>query len=157
MATDHYCVFEVDSEFFAASATQIREITSKPDYAKAPCSSPILAGLWHEGSEFVPVLRIPFQIGEPQNETQLLVVHGQSGRWGLLVEQVHTIESIDCSQGGPQDEWATALIGMSIWKGNSVRVLNLDGLYRLAEDRLQLEWSVLGVGDELRPAVGDRV
>ena len=68
MATDHYCVFEVDSEFFAASATQIREITSKPDYAKAPCSSPILAGLWHEGSEFVPVLRIPFQIGEPQNE-----------------------------------------------------------------------------------------
>ena len=142
-AIDHYCVFEVAGELFAASATQIREITSKPDYAKVPCGNTALAGLWHEGSEFLPVLRLPFQGKCPAHETQLLVVHGPHGRWGLLVDHVHAVATIECTHGADTSdiEWSTAMLGMSTWDGRSVRVLNLDGVYRLTEQMLENDWN----------------
>lgn len=143
-ASNHYCIFQVAGDFFAAAATQIREITSKPGYATAPCSSSVLAGVWHEGSEFLPMLRLPFQANsDPDNETHVLVIHGPFGRWGLLVDHVHNIATIECSQGNEacNNEWSTALMGMSTWNGQSVRVLNLDGLYRLSEEMLEYDWT----------------
>lgn len=143
-ATDHYCVFDVAGEVFAASAMQIREITSKPDYAKVPGASLLFAGLWHEGSEFLPMLRLPFQSEcHPERETQVLIVHGPHGRWCLLVDQVHTVATIECSHHGDASntEWSSAMLGMSTWEGRSVRVLNLDGLYRLSEQLIESGWN----------------
>ena len=138
MSGEHFCIFESGENFFAAPATHVGEITSAPNYAKVPGMSGALAGLWHEGSEFLPVLRIPGQKVSPERETQVLIVHGAGGRWGLLVERVHNIEVIECSQTTPGEngEWSAALMGMSTWNGHSVRVLNLEGLYRLAESEL---------------------
>ena len=138
MSGEHFCIFEVGENFFAAPASQVREITTIPKYAKVPCDIPVLAGLWHEGSEFLPVLRIPGQEVSPELETQVLIAHSPGGRWGLLVERVHNVEVIECSQttAGALGEWSSALMGMSTWKGNSVRVLSLDGFYRMAEMQL---------------------
>lgn len=143
MTADQFCVFEVAQHYYAVSATQIREITAKPDFSKAPCSTLMLAGIWHEGSEFLPVLRMPFQSSISEKESQVLVIHGQNGRWALLVDQVHNIVPLECSQGnqGESNEWNAALQGMATWKGRPVRVMNLDGLYRLIEAQLQDEWN----------------
>lgn len=143
MSIDQYCVFEVAQHYYAVSATQIREITAKPDFSRAPCANLMLAGIWHEGSEFLPVLRMPFQSSASENESQVLVIHGQHGRWALLVDRVHNIEPLECSQArhGEDNQWHAALQGMSTWKGKPVRVVNLDGLYRLIEGQLQDEWN----------------
>ena len=142
-AADHFCVFEFATEFFAVSAKQIREIRSKPNFALVPGVAHVLAGLWHEGSEFVPVLRLPIShSATTPSESQMAVIHGASGRWALLVDQVHNIEEIECSQGGVGiDNAETFVMGMSTWKGHSVRVLSLDAIYRSAEASLRQDWA----------------
>lgn len=133
--SDHFCVFEVGQEFFAVSAQHIREVTATPDFARVPCRSEALAGLWHEGSEFVPVLRVPLGDLKPGRESQILVIHATS-RWALLVDQVHCIHPIECSQGSATAD-GTAVMGMSTWNDHSVRVLNLEAIYRLVEATLE--------------------
>lgn len=143
-AGNHYCIFEVNQATFALSATPIREITSKPIYSRPPCAGSTLAGLWHEGSEFLPILRLPFQSEiHPDQETQVLIIDGPHGHWGLLVGQVLTVAEIEYSQGSdPRDtEWSTAMLGMSSWDGRSVRVLHPDGVYRLSEQMLKRDWN----------------
>lgn len=141
VASNHFCIFEVGKEFFAAAAKQIREVTSKPSFAAVPGVAPVVAGLWHEGSEFVPVLRLPFLRSEnSHHESQILVVHGAAGRWALLVDQVHNIAAIEVSRGGGETGQPSVVMGMSQWNGHSVRVVNLDALYRSAEEGLQQHW-----------------
>lgn len=143
-AANHYCVFEAGGEFFAAAAAHVREVTARPSYAKAPCPSRVLAGVWHEGTEFLPVLRLPFASATAAGaERQVLVVQCPAGRWGLLADQVHNIAAIECSLGDQSNgsEWSQAVMGMSTWQGKSVRVLDLDGLYRVFEEVLKAEWS----------------
>lgn len=139
-APNHFCIFGVGDSTFAASATQIREIASKPDYSAIPCKSANLAGLWHEGTEFLPIIRLPFQSDlRPDRETQVLVIDSLQGHWGLLVDQVITVAEIDYAVAGEtnESEWSSAVLGMATWENRSVRVLQLDAVYRITEQILK--------------------
>ena len=68
--------------------------------------------------------------------------------WGLLIDQVHGIESLECLQDaeGYCDDWSTAVMGTSTLKDQKdqvVRILNPVGLYRLAEQMLKRDWTDL--------------
>lgn len=139
-APNHFCIFAIGDSTFAASATQIREIVSKPDYSRFPCNSANLAGLWHEGTEFLPIIRLPFQHDlQPDRETQVLVIDGMQGHWGLLVDQVLTVAEIEYTVGNEtgETERSSAVMGMATWSDRSVRVLQLDAVYRLTEQTVK--------------------
>ena len=149
---DRYCVFQIGGMWFAITATQIREVTPRPELARIPRASDVLAGLWHEGSEFLPVLRLPSRTSRkpsdvvssgPAHELKTLVLHGPNGPWGLLIDEVHGIESLECSHDAEVycDDWSTAVMGTSAWQGDVVRILSPDGLYRLAEQILKRTWA----------------
>ena len=139
---DHHCIFEVAGEFFSTPAIQIREIVAKPRYSKVPCANTLIAGLWHEGSEFIPLIRLPFQDGfDPSSESQVLVVNNATTAWGLLVDKVLTIAPIECSTATDDgdSEIRQVLKGKSIWEGRSLRVVDLSVIYLMIAKTLELE------------------
>lgn len=150
---EKYCVFLTGGLWFALPATSIREVAGRPTLAMVPRSNSVLAGLCHEGSEFLPVLRLPSRASVPSHssEQQMLVLHGPNGVWALVIDQVHGIESLECSHDaeGYCDDWSTAVMGTSTWNEHIVRVLNPDGLYRLAEQMLKRDWMELSTSTTL--------
>ncbi len=151
---EYYCVFLTGGVWFAIPAKVIREVAGRPTLATVPRSDPVLAGICHEGGEFIPVLRLPSRAGADLNrpsresDEQMLVLYGPNGAWGLLIDQVHGIESLECLQDaeGYCDDWSTAVMGTSTLKDQKdqvVRILNPDGLYRLAEQMLKRDWTDL--------------
>jgi len=150
---EKYCVFLTGGIWFALSATMIREVAGRPTLAIVPRSNPVLAGLCHEGSEFLPVLRLPSRASQPSHasEQKMLILHGPNGAWALLIDEVHGIESLECSHDteGYFDDWSTAVMGTSTWNKQFVRILNPDGLYRLAEQMLQRDWAELSTSTTL--------
>ena len=81
----------------------------------------------------------------------MLVLHGPNGDWALLIDQVHGIESLECSLDaeGYCDDWSTAVMGTSTLNEQIVRILNADGLYRLAEQMLKRDWEELSTSTTL--------
>ncbi len=150
---EKYCVFVTGGTWFAFPATSIREVAGRPTLAIVPRSNPVLAGLCHEGSEFLPVLRLPSRASHASHssEQKMLVLNGPNGAWALLIDQVHGIESLECSHDaeGYFDDWSTAVMGTSTLNDNFVRILNPDGLYRLAEQMLQRDWAELSTSTTL--------
>ena len=144
-----YCVFSVGGVVFALPATQIREVAARPTLATVPRANSALAGLCHEGSEFLPVLRLPSRTSDhlassrDSSEQQMLVLHGPNGAWALLIDQVLGIESLECSYDaeGYCDDWSTAVMGTSTSNDQIVRILHPDGLYRLTEQTLKRDWA----------------
>ena len=144
-ADNHFCLFDVDNVSFAISASRIREVTPRPSFAEVPCCCPVLAGLWHEGSEFLPIVRLPFQVNFHGNQQrQVLIIDGPQGHWGLLVDAVRTITQMDYSPNNDlgETEWSAVTLGMSTWEDRSVRVLQVDSLYRLIEQILKRDWQL---------------
>jgi hypothetical protein len=77
-------------------------------------------------------------------ESQILVVSGPNGPWALLVDRVVAIESLECSMDpdGYCDEWSGAVMGTATCRDQFIRVLDPNGLYRLAESILKRRWAV---------------
>lgn len=134
-----FCVFQIGETLFAIEAATLREVALRPELAEVPNSGPVLAGLWHEGSEFLPVLRLPEYCQVDNVEPHMLVVKGAQCAWCLLVDHVLGIETVGKPNTESREEgaWADAQIGTANWRSQSVRVLSPDGVYRLAEQRLQ--------------------
>ena len=143
-----YCLFRTEGMWFAIGALQIREVIACPRWAEVPRSHSMLAGLYHEGSEFLPVLQLPSSVDtstirSEERHRQMLVIEGPNGPWGFLVNQVVGIESFEFSheQDAFVDDWCTAVMGTATWQKDIVRVLNADGLYRHAEGALKRNWA----------------
>ena len=142
---ESFCVFQIGDALFALGAAHLREVALRPKLASIPNSHVALGGLWHEGSEFIPVLRMPTQSSESDSsERHVMVVMGSQGAWGLLVDRVHGIEPLELSRNDADcvhDDWTMAQIGASRWNEQLVRILNADGLYRLIEEILKRTWA----------------
>lgn len=150
IATNHYCIFESNHAHYAVSAAHIREITTRPRFAAALPRQRNLAGIWHEGSEFLPILRLPFESDEPQEperEQQILVIQGANGHWCLLIDRVITVAELEYTLCTEQSEWSAVILGMSKLNEHSIRVLSLDGIYRITEQFLKQAWN-----DQLAPS-----
>jgi chemotaxis signal transduction protein len=113
-----------------------------------PDSNPVLAGVAHLRNEFLPVLELralmDVEAHQGALERQLLVVNGTHGPWGVLVDRVMGLESLEISnnQDLPEaDDWTSAVIGAAALHDEVTRVLNPRILYRLAENVLQQSWA----------------
>ena len=138
-----YCVFSANGEWFAMPTVHVRDVVASPSPTTVPRSSPMLAGLSHTGSEFLPML----QLSAGDRNSQMLVLDGPQGHWGLLVESVASVQMLECSTEccGQQDEWSAVVIGSSTFRNRPVRVLDAGRLYGLAAEMLQTYWAVEGL------------
>jgi hypothetical protein len=106
-----------------------------------------LTGLCHVRSEFLPVLNLGPLLGDDSsilaNEAQMVVVMSTEGNWGLLVDQVAALTSLETSvapEGSPSS-WFAAVLGWATYRDQVVRVLEPTVYYRLAEAALEGAWA----------------
>ncbi len=142
-----HCVFRRGTSWFALPALSVREVLLRPAIAHVPSTGPLLTGLCHVRSEFLPVLNLgPLLGGDASShatEAQMLVVTSGDGNWGLLVDQVAALTSLETSVSaeGNSNSWFAAVLGWATYHDQVVRVLEPSIFYRLAEAALEQEWA----------------
>jgi chemotaxis signal transduction protein len=147
-ASEKYCVFERSDTVCAILATSVREVGLRPKISTVPGSHPMLAGLGHIRNEFLPFLRLNVTAGfEPHSgasEPQMVVVSGDNGPWGLLVDKVIGLLPLDvslCSEMHGAQGWLAAVMGSATLDHRVVRVLDERALYRLATETMNRYWT----------------
>ena len=144
-----HCVFRSGAGRFALPADAVREVLPCPALVAVPHSDPVLVGVCHLRSEFVPVLR-PNELaleGErhPPTEQQLIVIDQKGGPWGLLVDQVAGLMSLELSAAADDEagevQDTSALVGWATYESEIVRVLDAQRLHAQALETLTKSWS----------------
>ncbi len=151
---DKHCVFRIGSGWFSIPATAVREIVPASEIVSVPASHRSLAGLCHVRSEFVPVLRLGALLQEPaegSGENQkVLVIEGAGGHWALLVDEVVALESLETlihpdyrSESSQSPIPRSPILGTATCRDQIVRVLDPNGVFRLAQQFLLDSWQIL--------------
>ncbi len=145
---EKYCVFRQSDVLFALPARCVVEVTPNPVMVPVPSADRVLAGIAHLRNEFLAVVDLGALVdgGETadQSDKQLLVVKGAHGSWGLYVDRVVGLESLEVSNSQDvrdEDDWAAAMIGSATLRNEVTRILNPSSLYRLAEGVLTKAWT----------------
>jgi chemotaxis signal transduction protein len=143
VSCEKYCILRRGESWFGVPAFMVREITLAENMVPVPGTPEILAGLCHLRSEFVPVLHLPSLSPDkhaPESSAgQLLVLSGAQGPWGLIVDEVETLEPLEVAvTADPRgdDAWSAAVMGSSTCRDRVVHVLDPNALYRAAENAL---------------------
>ena len=157
-ASHAHCVFRRGSSWFAFPVESVREVMFRPPIVPIPLAGTILVGLCHIRSDFLPVLNLHMFLAEDVTrlsaEKQLLVMSGVDGDWGLLVDQVVDLESLEISLNSDADsDGATSgiVVGWATYRDQVVRVLDPIRFDRFARQVLQVSWR-----DRKKPAVQGR-
>lgn len=158
------CVLRSGGGWYAIPATAVREVAEAPPIRPVPGVDSMLSGTCHLRSEFLAVVRLEgLRNGAapaPGARGQLVVLRGTQGAWALQVEQVVALSDLEASmsldaerlEAGWGEGFADATLGTATWRGAGagdgaprfVRLLDPDGLFRLAQDRLQRGWDSEG-------------
>jgi chemotaxis signal transduction protein len=144
---EKYCVFERGGALFAILGTSVREVGLRPKISTVPGSHPMLAGLGHVRNEFLPFLQLNESTGHDKSagqESQTVIMSGDNGPWGLLVDRVIDLLPLDVSlcsdkQGG--QGWLAAAMGSATLDHRVVRVLDERALYRHVTETLNRYWA----------------
>jgi chemotaxis signal transduction protein len=146
-ACDKYCVFVSGSGWYAVPALAVREVAPCPDLFRVPAADVSLAGICHLRNEFLAIVRLDLlQAHEAQanhDPQQLLVLTANAGAWGLLVDKVVALESMEFSirtELDREDGHLDLQIGAATYHDHFVRLLDPHHLYRYAELRLRNAW-----------------
>lgn len=144
---ERFGVVRRGSSWFAVPALSIREIVPPASLTAVPAAPALVAGLCHERNEFFVVLRLEALAGEhapaPSDKPRMLVLTGPHGPWGLLIDEIAGIESLEVSvnaEAKQPDSWMAAVLGSATHDGRVVRVLDVGSLYRFAERSLSEHW-----------------
>jgi chemotaxis signal transduction protein len=147
-ACEKYCVFERGDAVFAILATSVREVGLRPRISSVPGSHDILAGLGHIRNEFLPFVRLNESAGYERRgsgeEAQMVIVAGDNGPWGLLVDRVIGLLPLEvslCSDMHGAQGWLAAVMGSATLDHRVVRVLDERALSRLATETLNRYWA----------------
>lgn len=140
---DKYCVFVSASDWYALPALAIREVAPCPDLFRVPIADAALAGVCHLRNEFLAVVRLDFLQGhQARNEfapRQLLILTASTGAWGLLVDKVVALDSMEFSIRPDADRaggYPDVQQGAATYGDHFVRLLDPHHLYRHAENCL---------------------
>tara|TARA_R110002049_G_scaffold27321_2_gene93964 strand:+ start:19258 stop:19782 length:525 start_codon:yes stop_codon:yes gene_type:complete len=146
-ATRH-CVFRCREDWFALPATSVREITYAPKLSVVPGSHPLLAGMCHLRSEFLPVVRVDVLLAdeaiETANDEKLLVLGSTTGGWAILISEVLALEPLDTLTNGDvnlDDSVSGVVLATAMFRDEVVRVLDPHRLLHLAQSQLENHWS----------------
>lgn len=145
-ACEKYCVFQRGRSVFAILATSVREVGLKPKVVQVPDSHPHLAGLAHVRNEFVPLLQ-DTELATGANDlhdAQIVILNHEHGAWGLLVDRVVGLLSLDvslCGESQGTRGWGAAVMGSATWDHRVVQVLDERALYRSISDDFNQYWT----------------
>jgi chemotaxis signal transduction protein len=143
---EKYCVFERGDALYAILGTSVREVGLRPKISTVPGSHPMLAGLGHIRNEFLPCLRLSDPSGYDKSlghESQMVIISGDNGPWGLLVDRVIDLLPLEvslCSDKQGFQGWLAAAMGSATLDHRVVQVLDERALYRLASETLNRYW-----------------
>ncbi|MBJ42792.1 MAG: hypothetical protein CMJ80_05840 [Planctomycetaceae bacterium] len=142
---EKYCVFERDSQVYGVLATSVQEVGLRPNIAPVPDSHPMLAGLGRVRNDFVPLLHAESQSTRTtrDSESQVVVMMGDHGPWGLLVDNVVGIVPLEvslCSESHGTQGWSAAVMGAATTDGRVVQVLDERSLYRFSVSLFRQFW-----------------
>ncbi len=147
-ASEKYCVFQRGDSVYAILATAVREVGLRPKVARVPDSHGMLAGLGHLRNEFFPLLRDRDSdhgiLVEDDHEAQVVVLSGDQGPWGMLVDRVIGLFPLDvslCGEVQGAQGWSAAAMGAATLDRRVVRVLDERALYRAVADAFSRYWS----------------
>ena len=151
---DKHCVFRIGSAWFSIPAMAVREILPTSSIVSVPASHPSLAGVCHVRSEFIPVLRLAALLQESDEGTRenqkMLVIEGAGGRWALLMDEVVALESLETLIHPDYRPEVThsptprsPVLGTATCRNQIVRVLDPNGVFRLAQEFLLDSWQLL--------------
>ncbi len=147
-ACDKYCVFIGGSDWYALPALAVREVASCPTLFRVPASDGALAGICHLRNEFLVIVRLDLLQGREPNSCprprQLLILPSTAGAWGLLVDEVVALESLETSMRTEIDRESGHLdtqMGAATYRDNFVRLLDPHRLYLYAEQQLRATWA----------------
>ena len=146
---ERYCVFQSDDRWFGITALAVRNIIPRPELTRAPQSDPIMKGICHVQNEFLPVvsMRALTQIQydtAPQIEQQLMTLLGPQGPWGLLIDQVHSLQELEASIStfsGNDDKWDKVVLASASWQNEVLQVLEPNSLYLYAQSLMDSFWA----------------
>ena len=152
IGSDRHCVVRCQNSWYAFPATAIREITYAPPLASLPGSHPLLAGICHLRSEFLPVIRINLLLSDEfstlPTDLKLLVLGSNSGNWGILVSEVAALEALETlsnSDMHSDDPVSSVVQGTAMFRDEVVRVLDPIRLQQFAQVQLQRHWHAFNV------------
>jgi purine-binding chemotaxis protein CheW len=143
-AGDRYCVLRQGTAWFAVPAIAVREVLPRPSITSVPGLEGSVAGLCHLRTGFLPVLSLGSLLGEHTTANsagaQLLVMNDVHGAWGLLLDEVVGLDSLEVcvnSDGQLARDWTSAVLGSATSRNQVVRVLDPQALYRHVDESLK--------------------
>ena len=145
--SEKYCVFRSGNERFCVPALAIRNVGPRPALCRLPMTDDVLAGLAHEQREFFPVYSFCTARGmrpEAQMEQQMLVLINDSGPWGLLIDEVLGLESLELSLNahrGQAASWSSVSVGSTAFKDHFVTAIDSQNLCEFVQVRLNQSWN----------------
>ena len=148
-ACEKYCLFVSGSDWYALPALAVREVAPCPALFRMPAGDSALAGVSHFRNEFLVIVQLDALLGCestscPQSP-QLLVLSGTAGAWGLVVDEVVALESLESSMRTEVDReggYSDIQMGAATFRDHFVRLLDPHRLYRYAEQQLRHAWAV---------------
>ncbi len=143
-----HCIFQCGVAHYAISATTIREVAYLPPLVPVPRCPELIAGICHIRSEFVPVVSVTSVLGisdqgKSADAKQLLLLSHTLGTWGLMIDRVIAIDSIETHVDGTHrsEGQLSPILGTASFQANVVRVIDPKVLHRFAQQALVREWT----------------
>ncbi len=150
-----YCVFDCHGHRFAIEALSVRSVEPWSPWTALPAAPDCLAGLACLHKEFVPLFLLR-EFVAPNSEmsggNQMLFLDTGAGAWGVLIEQVLGLESIEVSFNaarGTSADWDQVIAGSATFQDQFVSVIDAELLYELLDRRLRNYWDNLVDGVEM--------
>ncbi len=135
-----YCLFRKGSVWFALPARVVREVMPRPSFVSIPRTHRTLSGLSHIRSEFLPVLNFSSLLPEETfgKEQFLLVVEESDQDWGLLVDEVTSLASLEHSDAPEEvrSDWESTITGWATYEDRIIRILDSTRFLELAAREL---------------------
>jgi purine-binding chemotaxis protein CheW len=143
---ERYCVVRRGASRFAVASLAVREVVPPDCFVSLPGSPTTVAGLCHQRNEFLVVLNLESLAGDvpsSADRSQVLVLSGPHGPWGVLIDAVEALVTLDVSvdsEPKPMASWDGSVLGCATHNDHVVRVLDVNSLYRFAEQTLGGSW-----------------
>ena len=142
--TEKHCVFRKGRTWLGMPAIVVREVMPRPAFVSVPHTHRVLTGLCHIRSEFIPVLNLCCLLPAEHsgNEAFLLIVEDTDGDWGILVDEVIALASLEPSDAPEeiQSDWNQTIIGWATHREKLVRLIDHARFRQLAEWDMNDSW-----------------
>ncbi len=169
-----FCVFHSNDSWFGLPCLKIHRIIPRPQITVVPYSDPILRGVCHAHNEFIPIASLRSLLGasnapegssdqegwqdqavmgpagnirddSSEVESQLMILPGPQGSWGLLIDRavgLADLETSYISSFAPTEDhqWSTVVVGSASYANHVLQVLDPDAIYRYVVHLLEDYW-----------------